>query len=42
MKNPEHIIAFDASVIAPREMLIDDPAAVENDNPVRIGHLLIG
>ena len=29
MKNPEHIIAFDASVIAPREMLIDDPAAVD-------------
>ncbi len=29
MKNPEHVIAFDAVAITPRDTLIDDPAAVD-------------
>lgn len=29
MKNPEHVIGFETAGIAPRETVVDDPAAVD-------------
>nr|WP_309502482.1 cupin domain-containing protein [uncultured Roseovarius sp.] len=29
MKNPEHVIGFDAAAVAPRDTLTDDPAVVD-------------